>query len=271
MHIGPISKLPERRYALSSEIWGIRREADRIENEVRELESRLVKLERESHSTKNRIPSQIRKIYQTITTKLDDRIALMNSLHEQLNQKLSQLFDVEQALRTIYKEAGKGHLPQPLEFMSSLSGEGADTEPSTKMWEFDLFVSHATEDKVAFVRDLVKQLGVLGLKVWFDEDELSIGDSLRQCIDRGLSRSKYGIVVLSPSFLHKKWTKYELDSLVALEIERGKVILPIWHGITKEQLLKVSPKLADKVALNSELSEVDDIALEIAIAALNKG
>jgi hypothetical protein len=115
--------------------------------------------------------------------------------------------------------------------------------------EWDVFICHAHEDKV-FVDSLAKALRDAGLKVWYDDFELAVGDSLRMSIDRGLVRSRFGIVVLSKSFFEKRWTQYELDGLVEKDLER-KVILPIWHGIQREDLLQFSPWLADKVAIRS--------------------
>ena len=115
--------------------------------------------------------------------------------------------------------------------------------------EYDVFISHAWEDKDSFVRPLVEALQVLGLKVWYDEFSLEIGDSLSRSIDKGLSNSRYGIVVISKAFIVKPWTDYELRGLITKEVGREKVILPIWHEISKEEIIQFSPTLADKVAL----------------------
>ncbi len=88
----------------------------------------------------------------------------------------------------------------------------------------------------------------MGLKVWFDEWTLTIGDSLRQKIDEGLLASDYGVVVLSRSFFAKKWPQVELDGLFAREMQGRKVILPIWHSVTREDVLQFSPMLAGKLA-----------------------
>ncbi len=128
---------------------------------------------------------------------------------------------------------------------------------------YDAFISHASEDKDDFVRPLAGILKEYGFRVWYDEFELEIGDSLRESIDKGLVTSSYGIVVLSPKFLNKNWTKYELNSLVAKEIEGEKVILPIWHNVTKQQVMEYSPMLADKLALSSETMAIDEIAKRI--------
>ncbi len=118
--------------------------------------------------------------------------------------------------------------------------------------DFDVFVSHASEDKSRVARPLVNRLTEFGLRVWFDEFELTIGDSLRRSIDKGLSNSRYGVVILSPDFLKKEWPNKELDGLVAREDGKEKVILPVWHNVTVKDIARFSPILADKVAISTE-------------------
>lgn len=130
--------------------------------------------------------------------------------------------------------------------------------------EYDVFISHASEDKDSVVRPLAQALVEQGLKVWYDEFELKIGDSLRRKIDRGLSKSRFGIVVLSKAFIKKGWTNYELDGIISKVNTGEQVILPIWHGITKQEVLDYSPSLADKVARNTASYTVGEIAEEIA-------
>lgn len=117
--------------------------------------------------------------------------------------------------------------------------------------EWDVFISHASEDKEGFVRPLANRLQEQGLRVWFDEFTLTIGDSLRRSIDRGLANSRYGIVVVSPDFLKKEWPQKELDGLVAREVEGVKVILPVWHNMGAADIAAYSPTLADRVAVSS--------------------
>ena len=130
--------------------------------------------------------------------------------------------------------------------------------------EYDVFISHASEDKDSVVRPLANALASRGLKVWFDEFELKIGDSLRRKIDRGLAKSKFGIVVLSRDFIRKGWTNYELDGIISKANTGEQVLLPIWHGITKQEVLDYSPSLADKVARNTATYTVEEIAEDIA-------
>lgn len=117
--------------------------------------------------------------------------------------------------------------------------------------EWDVFVCHASEDKEDFVRPLVSALAESGLRVWYDERTLRIGDSLRVAIDEGLARSRFGIVVLSSSFFEKRWPQQELDGLVSKEVVGVKVILPIWHNISAEEVRRNSPLLAGRIAAKS--------------------
>lgn len=130
--------------------------------------------------------------------------------------------------------------------------------------EFDVFISHASEDKDAVVRPLAAALQARGLTVWFDEFELRIGDSLRRKIDAGISRSRFGLVVLSKTFFAKGWTGYELDGIVTMSVSGAQVLLPIWHEISKDEVIGHSPSLADRVALRTSDLSVDEIADEIA-------
>lgn len=103
-----------------------------------------------------------------------------------------------------------------------------------------------------------------GVNVWYDEFELKIGDSLRRKIDQGLSKSKFGIVVISRSFIKKGWTNYELDGLMTKAISGQQILLPIWHDITKQEVIDYSPSLADKVARNTSQETAEEIASEVA-------
>jgi hypothetical protein len=130
---------------------------------------------------------------------------------------------------------------------------------------YDVFISHASEDKDDVVRDLAHGLQRHGLEVWYDEFALRIGDSLRRKIDVGLSTSRFGVVVLSPDFFSKNWSQYELDGLVTREMSgERQIILPVWHGVTRDDVMRFSPSLADKIALRTADSSVEEIAAEIA-------
>lgn len=131
-----------------------------------------------------------------------------------------------------------------------------------KKW--DAFISYAIEDQASFVRDLAAMLSRLGLAIWYAETALQIGDSLTDSINRGLAGSRYGIAVVSRNFISKPWPKWELAGLVNRQNhEEQNVILPIWHGVTKDDVLNFSPPLADLWALNTETDQAEEIALKL--------
>lgn len=126
-----------------------------------------------------------------------------------------------------------------------------------------LFVSHASEDKKAFVRPLAHALKAHGLQVWFDEFSLRVGDSLRRSIDKGLSECDAGVLVLSPAFFRKEWPQRELDALFGLEIAGRVTLIPVWYQLGVEEVSRASPLLADRVALSADTG-VSGVAAEIA-------
>jgi len=159
------------------------------------------------------------------------------------------------------RETTRPSLAPVAENIASMRGED-DDQAAVRAW--DVFISHATEDKDEVVRPLAHALQSLELRVWYDEFELRLGDSLRRKIDGGLARSRFGVVVLSPSFFAKNWPQYELDGLVTREMTGEQIILPLWHKVTKAEVISFSPSLADKVARNTSDSTVEEIAAEIA-------
>lgn len=117
--------------------------------------------------------------------------------------------------------------------------------------DWDLFISHASEDKDDVARPLVRLLTEKGLKVWFDEYTLTVGDSLRRSIDHGLANSRFGLVILSSHFFEKEWLQKELDGLVAREDGSEKRILPVWHNVSRKEVASFSPVLADKLGVQT--------------------
>jgi hypothetical protein len=128
---------------------------------------------------------------------------------------------------------------------------GLGRKRSVDALDWDVFISHASEDKEEFARPLAERLRSEGLRVWYDYFVLKVGESLNRSIDAGLARSKFGVVIVSPSFLAKEWPQRELDGLVTREVDGTRVILPIWHNLQYEQLRARSPLLADRIAAKS--------------------
>lgn len=152
----------------------------------------------------------------------------------------------------------------PLSSVPSLVQSEAPPGHGEAPRDYDVFISHAHEDKETVVRELADALIGENLRVWYDEFELRIGDSLRRKIDMGLARSRVGLVVLSTAFMAKGWTNYELDGIVTRAVSGEQILLPIWHGVTKAEVVAFSPSLADKVARSTATHTIQEIAEEIA-------
>jgi hypothetical protein len=112
---------------------------------------------------------------------------------------------------------------------------------------FDVFISYASED-AAVAKRLEEELKKLNAKVWFDQSEVKIGDNLREVIDRGLRDSRYAIVILSHSYFARGWPKLELEGLISRETAGRKVILPVRHDISIDDIREYSPMLAGKAS-----------------------
>lgn len=130
---------------------------------------------------------------------------------------------------------------------------------------YDVFISHASEDKIPFVDTLVEELLQRDVKVWYDRHVLTWGRSIRQNIDAGLRQSKFAIVVLSEHYIQKYWTQKEFNALFSLGSKLGDFILPIWHNISPERANEFSPMLSDSIALKSSdhtIAEIADMFVE---------
>lgn len=119
-------------------------------------------------------------------------------------------------------------------------------------YEYDAFISHAVEDKIPIANELCAKLEAAGLKIWYSGKELGVGDSIEKTIEKGLNRSRFGIVVFSPTYLAKNWTIREFYTLLAKEIEEQKVILPVLYNISLDELKNKDLVMADRFAVNAD-------------------
>lgn len=165
----------------------------------------------------------------------------------------------------------RGFLPQARSVQESPASQVAvrddPEEPDANMLggqTWDVFISHASEDKDSVARPLRDALARLGITVWLDEAQLRIGSSLRRKIDEGIRSSRFGVVVLSEAFLRKGWTNHELDGLVTRTVAGEQSLLPIWHELSAAQVRAFSPSLADKVGMSTDQFSIHEIAEQIA-------
>jgi hypothetical protein len=274
---------------LSSQVATLQRDVERLQRELAAVSKRQADKSRRIAQIQSSITkytsaasreSKAREV-QRLTDQLADLQAKTADLNRRVADKTARLHQVEQRLishqakeqqRLIdtLKRAERDRIMSQSTAFRNLRQDiprpsvGSPTVNHQKV--YDAFISHASEDKADFVRPLATALVGRGIVIWYDEFELEIGDSLRQSIDKGLANSRFGIVVLSPAFFAKNWPQYELDGLVEKEMQGGKVVLPIWHRVSKNEVMQYSPTLAGKFALSTSSYTIEELAEKLAEA-----
>ena len=272
----------------------VQRVVERIQSEIESLQrqqiaesqrdaAKLDALSRANEALSRATTASTRQTKQSEVLRLDrDRVAIqkrradidkrIGQKTQELHRKQKEVFSAQQreqkdAIDGLRARDSKFRAEQNAKFRLLASPAAVPSHEGAfvvRNSTHDAFISHASEDKDDLVRPLAEHLIGMGFAVWYDEFQLTVGDSLRRSIDRGLAGSRFGIVVLSPSFFAKNWPQYELDGLVAKESLGGKVILPLWHKVSKDEVISYSPTLADKLALSTAVYSVAELAEQLA-------
>lgn len=107
------------------------------------------------------------------------------------------------------------------------------------MFEYDVFVSHASADKENYVQKLQESFKKLGIKIFYDADTIEWGDDWEQKIKNGLEKCRYGVIVVTKNFYNRIWTEKELKSFLIRQNNNGEnVILPILYNTSIDELKK---------------------------------
>ena len=195
------------------------------------------------------------------------RRAILDGLFKPVHQELAHHEDAAAALPASAgstEASPRGHLG------IADRGDRSPAVPGARdQSDWDVFISYAAEDKETVAEPLANALQELGVSVWYDDFELQVGDSLRQSIDRGIARSKFGLIILSNPFFGRNWPTYELNGLVAQANSTDKRLLPIWHKISQEEVIARSAPLADIVALRTSDLGIDEIANRVAAQVIS--
>jgi len=270
---------------ISNQIASIDREINNLEREIQNLDTNIGRKNKEAITITERI-SREKDIKRSVTLARDLRRKNeeINNLEKRKAPKTKSLMDKQKKKRDLFvslnkeekmeREKAKNEQREILNIQQqitrevearqrlSLSSLGRSIPHDTEV-SYDVFISHASEDKDDFVRPFAIMLKEKGLNIWYDEFELKVGDNLRRKIDTGLSKSRYGIVVLSNSFFSKEWPQKELDGLFAIENNGLDIILPIWHKISKDEVHKYSPIIAGIMAINTSSFSIEEIVGKI--------
>jgi len=192
-----------------------------------------------------------------------------NQVERDANRAIHDLKSIERKAKSYQSKLRSSSIPSLTTVPSLYLGTSNDSDIDAFLYddyekEYDVFISHASEDKDEVARPLAEALRNNGLSVWYDEFELRIGDSLRRKIDKGIANSNFGVIVISRDFISKGWTNYELDGLITRAVNGEQTMLPVWHNVTKREVINYSPSLADKLARSTTDFTVEEIADEIA-------
>lgn len=256
-----ISQIESKIKSLQSEIARLNKQnADEAKKEAKAQEN----IRRTQKSiTKNTSLKTKQRTISNETDKADKARKKQAELLEKIGKKKAELAKQQGLLQKEQDKAFKSLTDKHdslIESQRKLVSEADAMQVASQEKEYDFFISHAWEDKEAVAKPLADALIAKGAKVWLDKYAMTVGDSLRQSIDDGLAHSRYGIVILSETYFKKFWTGKELNGLFAKQEDGKKVILPVWHNISKDKVKEYSPILADMLALKTADFTIDEIA-----------
>jgi hypothetical protein len=144
----------------------------------------------------------------------------------------------------------------------------ADEAPT--QWRWDVFISHAAEEKVEVAVPLAHKLVERGLRVWLDSLQIDLADNLRGKVNEGIAGSRFAVALLSARYLSKRWTIDELDAFMAREELGLRVVLPVLHGIEAPTLTVKYPLLANRIYGDTSKG-LDKVADEVVGVVLKPG
>lgn len=128
---------------------------------------------------------------------------------------------------------------------------------------WDVFISHASEDKESFVDPLAHRLKELAVRVWYDRFTLVPGDRLSEKIAEGLARSRCGLLIVSKAFIGKPWPLYELSGLINRFVEDHIRLIPVWLNVSRKDVADFNPSLADLFSIQGNVDDINDCAMEV--------
>ena len=139
----------------------------------------------------------------------------------------------------------------------------ANVEKQASLDLRDIFLCHAWDDRQGAAKDLYDLLKARGVKVWFSEEDIRLGVPFLREIDRGLAKSRFGIVLVTPKFLKRIRGESIADKELSVLLQQGQLV-PIMHGTTFDALREVSPMLASRNGLSTAEDSIADVATKLA-------
>jgi hypothetical protein len=128
----------------------------------------------------------------------------------------------------------------------------------------DVFLCHAWDDRDGVAKDLHDLLENDGVTVWFSEKDVGLGTPLLRAIDKGLAKTRVGLVLVTPALLNRLENEGIADKELSELLAREQLI-PVVHGTTFEALREVSPLLASRSGRSTAEQPLTDVAAKIAV------
>jgi TIR domain len=146
--------------------------------------------------------------------------------------------------------------------------DAAYSSHRTRLEKPQAFISHDSRDKETVARRIALNLQQKACPVWYDEFSLALGDNLREKIELGLKECTKCVLILSANFLgNRGWGKKEFESVFTREIiEDAQLVLPVWHGISKQQVFDYSPSLLNVKGVDWDKLGEDEVCRQIYLA-----
>lgn len=127
----------------------------------------------------------------------------------------------------------------------------------------DVFLCHAWDDRGGAAKELHDQLELRRVSVWFSEKDVLLGTSLMREIDKGLAKSRVGIVLVTPALLNRLRGESIADKELSVLLARN-LLVPVVHGTTYDALREVSPMLASRTGLSTAEEPMANVAAKLA-------
>ena len=148
------------------------------------------------------------------------------------------------------------------DFLESQSFPIRQLDGSSGNKEYDVFISHANKDKNAYVDELYKTFSQLGIRIFYDKEEISWGDNWKERILHGTAQSEFAVIVISQNFFGREWTERELrEFLQRQNSSHQKIVLPLLYNITRKDLLAQYPFLEEIQYISNEDYSVEEICI----------
>lgn len=256
---------------LESDINGIHKKMDTQRSKEAKATEKMAKAQKKLLDTKtsSSMRNTAQRDYQSgskdLTSAQSEKAKLTKQISDKsksLNDKKSSLLKAQAKEREQYQKEIERLQKEALNKQKSQINDLINTYPKEILLEkeYDVFISHASEDKTDFVEPLARALQAENIATWYDTDQIGWGHSIRQSIDKGLLNSRFCLVILSPNFLKKYWTNYELNGIFQKDASaEASIILPIWHKVTRDEIQKANLTLTDMLALNSAVHSIEEI------------